>query len=57
MKIKETYVVYHEVYDEYVKLHRCLSYHGDEQAYYLERNSGSLLKLEGVEFYELLKDF
>jgi hypothetical protein len=56
MRIKETYIVYHKLYDEYVKLHYCLSTNGDKTGYYLERNSGKLERLDGVEFYELLEE-
>lgn len=54
MRIKEIYIVYHKLYDEYVKLYYCISTNGDKMEYYLERNSGKLLQLNGIEFYNIL---
>jgi hypothetical protein len=56
MKIKETYIVYSEVYLEFVKLHFCLNQTGSSQKYFMERTDGKITQLSGVEFYELLKD-
>ena len=57
MKIKETYIIYHTMYQEYVKIHWCINSSGSKNKYYIEFNNGIITELTGDEPYELLKDY
>jgi hypothetical protein len=56
MKIKETYIIYSEQYQEYVKIHYCLNSTGSSQSYFMEHNNGVIRSLT-AEVYDLLKNY